>query len=656
MPPSLFAENPFALWAKLPRAEKSPDAFHPLLCHMIDVAVVAGAMWRDVLSATTRRSISAALGLSESQAEGWILYLAALHDLGKASPAFQLRVEAQHLATLYSSLGAAPPGIKASDCPHGRVTAKELPELLRIDKALAKSLSVAIGGHHGLFPTSDDLLNRCRMEGTGRGAWKQVRKEIVEYLADLLEIPPDVSPQRVDHAALMFIAGLVSVADWIGSNDEFFEYLVSDWRNIPQIDPRDYLSQAALHAQGALNRLGWAGWAQSTEALSFNQLFPFSPRPLQRAAVSVAEKMRGIGIVIVEAPMGEGKTEAALYLADHWGIAAEPLGETPPGVRGCYVALPTQATSNQMFRRVRQFLAQRYPKDVVNLQLLHGHAALSAEFQTMKANGNRVFSVEGVYSDAECTPQAMSVVAAEWFTHRKRGLLAPFGVGTVDQALMAVLQTKHVFVRLFGLAHKTVIIDEVHAYDAYMSKLLERLLEWLAALGSPVVLLSATLPSERRRALLEAYRRGLNAEAMPMVIKTAPVSYPRLTWATKITGDEESIEVSAHASRTLQLVWVDGRIPVSSAATPAYPLGEQLRIALAGGGCAAVICNTVNRGLVWNLLRKEVPEAWQHSALLRHHRLIELNGDGRWSDGTYQIYLDEKLGVVISKLKEAENA
>ncbi len=596
MSATLFSKNPFALWAKLPYGEKSPDSFHPLLCHLIDVAVVARAIWRDVLSATARRAMSKTLGLSELQTERWIVYLAALHDLGKASPAFQLREEAQHLAGLYSNLGTTPLGIKASDCPHGRVTAKELPDLLGIKRGLAKCLSVAIGGHHGLFPTSDDLMNRCPIDGAGRGAWKQVRREISEYLARLIEVSPDVSPKQADHAALLFIAGLVSVADWIGSNDEFFPYLVSDWRNLPRTDPREYMNLASIQAENALKRLGWVGWTQSTDLLSFTQLFPFSPRPLQETAINVAEKMEGIGIVIIEAPMGEGKTEAALYLTDCWGIISETLENTAPGVRGCYVALPTQATSNQMFQRVRQFLERRYPKSVVNLQLLHGHAALSAEFQTMKANGNKVFKIDGVFSDGECSPQAMNVVAAEWFTHRKRGLLAPFGVGTVDQALMAVLQTKHVFVRLFGLAHKTVIIDEVHAYDAYMSKLLERLLEWLAALGSPVVLLSATLPSERRNALLAAYRRGLNANAKQSdITESESASYPRITWTTRSASGEESIETSAQLSRKLQIRWVDGCVPESSERAAEFTLGEQLRAALSGGGCAGVICNTVNR-------------------------------------------------------------
>src|SRR5262249_28337831 len=142
---------------------------------------------------------------------------------------------------------------------------------------------------------------------------------------------------------------------------------------------------------------------------------------------------------------------------------------------------------------------------LTHIQLLHGKAAIDADFETILKEGAKVLKQQHIYGESEdahgdnCTS---SVIAGEWFTYRKRGLLAPFGVGTIDQALMAVLQTKHVFVRLFGLAHKTIIIDEVHAYDVYMSVLLERLLEWLAALESPVILLSATLPKQKRNALL----------------------------------------------------------------------------------------------------------------------------------------------------------
>ena len=121
----------------------------------------------------------------------------------------------------------------------------------------------------------------------------------------------------------------------------------------------------------------------------------------------------------------------------------------------------------------------------------------------MRGAKDQTFEAE-VYDD-DRAPGA--VVADAWFAQdRKQGLLAPFAVGTIDQALFAVLQTKHQFVRLFGLAGKVVILDEVHAYDVYVTKrYLRRLLRWLAALGCPVILLSATLPGLKRQELLEAY-------------------------------------------------------------------------------------------------------------------------------------------------------
>jgi CRISPR-associated endonuclease/helicase Cas3 len=202
---------------------------------------------------------------------------------------------------------------------------------------------------------------------------------------------------------------------------------------------------------------------------------------------------------------------------------------------------------------------------------------------------------------------APEVMAAECFTYRKRGLLAPFGVGTVDQALLAVLKTRHYFVRLFGLASKTVVIDEVHAYDAYMMKLLERLLEWLAACGCAVVLLSATLPGERRQALVKAFARGLGRDDTSL--KTPERPYPRLTWVSRTSDDIEVLPfvASAQFSRTIRYEWVNGAI--SPGTGQVFKLGERLQEALADGGCAAVICNTVGRAQeVYRALKVYFPE------------------------------------------------
>jgi CRISPR-associated endonuclease/helicase Cas3 len=265
-------------------------------------------------------------------------------------------------------------------------------------------------------------------------------------------------------------------------------------------------------------------------------------------------------LVIVEAPTGEGKTEAALYLADRW-LQAE-------GQRGTYVAMPTQATSNQMLGRFREFLERRYAGGQVELLLLHGNAALSADMDELR--------LAAVNQDDD--GEKSTVVAHSWFVaNKKRSLLAPFAVGTIDQALLSILQTRHFFVRLFGLSHKTVIFDEVHAYDTYMSTLFQHLLRWLARMGTNVILLSATLPSTTRADLIEAYT-GRACDVEPV--------YPGIFWATRTAEDSVSFEASATAARTLALEWIER----AEAAVV-----EKVREFVDPGGCVAVICNTVGR-------------------------------------------------------------
>lgn len=574
--------DPYLLWAKLPQSgiETVPRCFHPLICHLIDVGVVARRIWRETIAESARREIASTFGINVDEAETWVTFIAALHDIGKASPVFQLRRESRHLHHLLVELGK-PPNIEARDCPHGRVTAHELPDLLQsifgMNREVASSLATLTGGHHGIFPTSRDLLE-CAGDAIGGKRWKDVRLTLTSALQALFNVDEATCPRACNNSTTMLLAGMISVADWVGSNSDFFPYLVDDYDKLPKISLNEYMARAEKSADLALNRLGWLGWDQSEERATFAELFNLpDPRPLQRAAIDISGQVNPPAIVIIEAPMGEGKTEAALYLADAWGVK--------PGPRGCYIALPTQATSNQMFTRINSFLSARYPTDKVNLQLLHGHASLSSEFKILRQNADRAFTLDSICGEEGCGGDGASVVASEWFTHRKRGLLAPFGVGTIDQALLGVLQTRHVFVRLFGLSHKVIIIDEVHAYDTYMSHLLERLLEWLAALGSPVVLLSATLPKQKRISLIRSYLKGLGRTLVTENESKLQASYPRLSWATKYEEGSRVIEVSDRIRRRLKIKWISEEVP----------LGQHLASALVNGGCAAVICNTVNR-------------------------------------------------------------
>ncbi len=617
----------YRFWAKTTDDKNNPqrqNAFHPLICHLIDVAAVTLTMWRSVLPTATKRRVAEAFGLEKNfEAEDefaktgkLVAFIAGLHDLGKCSPPFALRKTTQNLNQIYNNTpfslerhqkncthGKIP---KPLDAPHGFVTAAELPGILQQEnfgasENFSKKVAELIGGHHGVFAKDLDEI-RINDEKVGGKAWRKARKDLTLALANVLKIPlPLPKNAALDNAETMLLAGFVSVADWIGSNAAYFECRITDFSDESQFEKFDvdeYLEHSKKQAETALRELGWLDWQTPQGVLPFEEMFPFQPRRLQTEAVKIAKSLESPGIVVIEAPMGEGKTEAAVYLADVWNYRLKQ--------RGCYFALPTQATSNQMFGRIVEFLKKRFPneKGEVSIQLLHGHAALNPDLDPLLKSGAKILRQQDIFDEQEirhahdeCTP---AVIAGEWFTYRKRGLLAPFGVGTIDQSLLAVLQTKHVFVRLFGLANKTVIVDEVHAYDAYMSTLLERLLEWLAALDSPVILLSATLPKERRNKLVAAYLKGFGIgerEFLERVENHPNDSYPRISWATAKKGvknfDFDVVKYDGEESnKSLRLHFLDGFL---SDETKISELAARLKEVLRDGGCAAVICNTVGR-------------------------------------------------------------
>jgi CRISPR-associated endonuclease/helicase Cas3 len=618
-------------WAKTTHdIDKHPNAFHPLICHMIDVACVTLLMWQLVLPLATKKRITKAFGYDPENDDDietvgrLVAFIAGLHDLGKCSPPFQFRgkndangyawlenrikeeihkgdkkdyfylkrlngrLQTIKFLSAYEKEFLVPDSIPpAIDAPHGYVTTIELPEILEsygFNSEICKQVSILIGGHHGIFPGSEwSKGGRKAIDANLGENWQPYRKELTQMLAEVLDIKPihQDSSAKLDNGTIMILAGLVSVADWIGSNPDFFRCEIENFESDFELDIGSYFTKATGQARDALKKLGWSDWAEYDNGKEFFELFPklkeFPLRALQTEAIELAKDLKSAGIVVIESPMGEGKTEAAMFLADHFNCRLKH--------RGIYFALPTQATSNQMFGRITDFLEKRFDRGIVQAQLLHGHAGLSSQLESLKRKFDEIQDIYEECSGEGCVP---AVVASEWFAKNgKQGLLVPFGVGTVDQALMAVLQTKHVFVRLFGLAHKTVIIDEVHAYDVYMSTLLERLLEWLAALGSPVILLSATLPIERRNKLIQAYQRGLGVETGDV----QAADYPRISYATDSTINVRHIESSAKT----QVLHIDKIDEILANDQISKKLICELENKLKNGGCVAIICNTVRR-------------------------------------------------------------
>ncbi|MGO4420448.1 CRISPR-associated helicase Cas3', partial [Streptomyces sp. MCAF7] len=376
------------------------------------------------------------------------------------------------------------------------------------------------------------------------------------------------------------LTALVILSDWIASSAELFPYS----------------SPTTGHGGAGRLEAAWRGldlpgpWSpaepQGTAAELFAARFNLPPgtsiRPVQEEAVRMAREMPTAGLLIIEAPMGEGKTEAAL-------AAAEILAART-GAGGCLVALPTRATGDAMFSRLLAWLEHLPDEDGRSVFLAHAKAALNDEWSGLARAASRTITAidpdgpEGVPASGKASRTSSSALQAhQWLRGRKKGLLASFVVGTIDQVLFAGLKSRHLALRHLALAGKVVVIDEVHAYDAYMNSYLERVLHWLAAYRVPVVMLSATLPSDRRRALVDAYAGdGAGADL-------SPDAYPLLT-AVAPGGAPLSAQPPAASGRRVD-------IHLEGLDDDLLTLADRLEAELSGGGCALVVRNTVDRVL-----------------------------------------------------------
>ena len=350
------------------------------------------------------------------------------------------------------------------------------------------------------------------------------------------------------------------------------------------------------------------------------------PHPIQQKAIEIALGNTAPGFMVIEAPMGEGKTEAALAAAEIMAVRH--------GCGGVCVALPTMATTDAMFQRVHGWLGHlpHCDRSDKSVYLAHGKARLNDEFQgiVMRSRSPRL-NVDAWERTSRSASdkhrlnyswEDESTFASDWMFGRKRGLLSNFVVCTVDQVLMGALDMRHLSIRHVALANKVVVIDECHAYDSYMQEYLCRVLEWLGYWRTPVILLSATLPQAQRDGMAKSYLKGRKASfgrtcaddsgvgasensraswrnkigrkpnqgdgKAAQFVSVGPVpgsAYPLITYST---GDDLRYEgCDSCGKRTeVRLTLIDEKDE---------PVGDLLSRLLSEGGCAGVICDTVAR-------------------------------------------------------------
>lgn len=579
-----------AAWGKAGK-EQVP---HPLICHAIDTAAVAERLLDVLLGPTCRDELLAGLEPLGKPA-GWVAVLCGLHDLGKLSPAFQAlrddlalnwlgEAAAVDIRRLSSHKGAG-----RTDTLHGLLTAIHLERMLRrwsAQREVADTLASVLGGHHGIFPMAESLSQaKDAINHHGGEKWAGWRDALVDELVRLWNLP-EASPHswgkvKIGIGAAVGLAGLASVSDWIASDTTNFPYAGTT------VELGAYMEGARELAEQAVRRSDWSSWRPPADT-SFRNLFPRTdggPRPIQQVVERLGNSRSTLGIMIVEAPTGEGKTKVALQRA------ATVVGQL--GLTGMYVGMPTRATSNHVFDEIGGFLGDQAAE--LRARLLHSSADehLAAEALRAGSATTETYPVD-VGHDG---PGDGEVLARDWFT-RKRGLLAPVAVGTVDQALKTVIRSWHVFVGLAGLSSKVLVLDEVHAYETYMSTLLDRLLWWAGRLGIPVILLSATLPSIRRAELVLSWCAGRNGGAPDDVPALPEFSqYPRVTWSDGVDHQVCGAEVSElNAGRIVHLIRLDDDQVINW-------LLQRTEL----GGCAAVIHNIVRRAeTTFDQLKNEV--------------------------------------------------
>ncbi|WPF66253.1 MULTISPECIES: CRISPR-associated helicase Cas3' [unclassified Corynebacterium] len=542
-----------ALWAK----SGDETGWLPLPQHMVDAACVAEYLWEAWLADSVKAYITSATGLTEAEAKTLVAWLAALHDCGKATTQFQCQIESRpEYAYIVEGVREAFPvtqRLKQEKLRHELASEVILKRWLKeqgLNPKVALSIAQVAGAHHGkatdpaVVARAEDLLDEHAEP------WHRAHAELIAMINQVTGMTPELlrRVRRLHSPAQQLLTGLVIMADWIASNSDAFPMTTSTTQEertrqgtkkialTPPWRPQPPGSLTSKDLIDAYYRKVF-GWPEE-----------FGARPIQRAVVEALGEVEGPSLIIVEAPTGEGKTETALAAAQ---IIAERMG-----AQGVVFAAPTMATANGLFERVLDWAQGAAAGEVTSMYLGHSKSNLSEAYRNIGEDRREDHG---------------AVVATQWLRGSKRGVLSNFVVCTVDQVLMLALQAKHSMLRHLGLAGKVIIVDEVHAYDAYMGSYLHKALEWLRHYGASVILMSATLPVAQKGALVRAYG-GEGSEG---------TAYPLLTVVDK-QGTRE-VPVPARPTELHAHVELLADAP------------EHLIPLVADGGCVLVVCNTIRR-------------------------------------------------------------
>ena len=533
----------------------------PLLTHLKDTQAIIKYLYQNYLSQNQRSIINLPSSL--------IGTLGFLHDFGKITPAFQLKQSRPYNEALDQSVLAKLSSLSlpnklplADKSPHNTAGAY----LLR-----STCFAGIVASHHGTTPTKRELmLQRIYRDNYGDSQWANLRQEFLDIAVK------DLTPKEKDmlyHASLsqdqqILLLGLVMMADWLASNENYFPLIPID-DSYQDIDEKKRI------------KTGLSRWAKETKwqpqtdfdiTKYFQDHFDFKPHTLQKEMLETIKTIKKPGLILIEAPMGTGKTETALTASEILSIKCH--------TNGIFYGLPTQATSNAMLPRLVSWLTAEQGRH--GLKLMHSKANSVKTYQDLDKNNN--------------------VFINHWYNH-KLGSLEHFTIGTIDQLLQMSLSQRHLAFKHLAFSGKTVIIDEVHTYDAYMQSYLQKALKWLGEYHVPVIALSATLTHQIRQSLVSSYLQR-------DVELPTNLAYPLLTYT------ENSIvkQQSNFAKRQSKKVIIK-----SFTKDEPQKIAQKADNLIAQGGICGIIVNSITRA---QGIAKDVkaPKILLHSSFLAQDR------------------------------------
>lgn len=523
------------LWAKKQPGELR-DRWLSLNQHLEDTRNIGSFLWENWLSQGQKIRISNELGYFDPEdSKRVFMFLCQIHDLGKATYNFQTTKTFFSTNDLEVAIKEKLRNGGFIDLEKNLASPRKTPHALAGQMILTwagfdENISSIVGSHHGKPALKGEIKQQV---GFLSNYYKSENKKDIDYILwkkaqdDLIknalkengfEEPNDL-PSITKHSQII-LSALLIMADWISSNENYFPLIDIDKFEVDNPETRAQIAYQKWARADLWEAEDIIDIENSLEESIYKIRFGFNPRDPQKNFEDVINQTEDPGIFIFEAPMGMGKTEAALVGVEQLAYKANRSG--------MFFGLPTQATSNGIFPRIENWL-EKIDFDRENkhgIRLAHGKASLNESFSSLSSNINVDETGEEVGNQ--------TVIINEWFSGRKKTSLDDFVIGTVDQFLLMSLKQKHVALRHLGFDKKVVVIDEVHAYDIYMDQYLLESLRWLGAYGVPVILLSATLPSKKREDMIKSYLLGrgersseikkklkdLNKDAYPLISYT----------------------------------------------------------------------------------------------------------------------------------------